>query len=212
MINQVAPTSDTRSRLLLTAMQLFWEKGYHSTSIADVLQAAKVNSGSLYYFFPSKADLLAAVLDLYHEGIGPMLLEPAWAGVEDPIERIFALLARYRKSLADTDCFYGCPIGSLALELHEPDPAVRERLARNFDAWIEAVAECLLQAKSRLPADLNRRELAQFVLTTMEGGVMQARTFRDIDYFDAAVRQLRHYFKGLIKREKHHAKREKHHA
>ena len=207
MINQVAPTSDTRSRLLLTAMQLFWEKGYHSTSIADVLQAAKVNSGSLYYFFPSKADLLAAVLDLYHEGIGPMLLEPACAGVEDPIERIFALLARYRKSLADTDCFYGCPIGSLALELHEPDPAVRERLARNFDAWIEAVAECLLQAKSRLPADLNRRELAQFVLTTMEGGVMQARTFRDINYFDAAVRQLRQYFKSLIKKsqEKNHA-------
>jgi AcrR family transcriptional regulator len=205
MINQDAPMSDTRSRLVLTAMQLFWEKGYNSTSIADVLQTAKVNSGSLYYFFPSKADLLAAVLDLYHEGIGPMLLEPAWAGVEDPIERIFALLGRYRKSLADTDCFYGCPIGSLALELHEPDPAVRERLARNFDAWIEAVAECLQQAKSRLPADLNRRELAQFVLTTMEGGVMQARTFRDIDYFDAAVRQLRRYFKGLIKREKHHA-------
>jgi TetR/AcrR family transcriptional regulator, transcriptional repressor for nem operon len=212
MVNQVAPMSDTRSRLLLTAMQLFWEKGYNSTSIADVLQTAKVNSGSLYYFFPSKADLLAAVLDLYREGIGPMLLEPAWAGVEDPIERIFALLARYRKSLADTDCFYGCPIGSLALELHEPDPAVRERLARNFDAWIEAVAECLLQAKPRLPADLNRRELAQFVLTTMEGGVMQARTFRDIDYFDAAVRQLRQYFKVLVKREKHHAKREKHHA
>jgi AcrR family transcriptional regulator len=205
MVNQVAPVSDTRSRLVLTAMQLFWEKGYNSTSIAEVLQTAKVNSGSLYYFFPGKADLLAAVLDLYHEGIGPMLLEPAWAGVEDPIERIFALLARYRKSLADTDCSYGCPIGSLALELHEPDPAVRERLARNFDAWIEAVAACLLQAKSRLPADLNRRELAQFVLTTMEGGVMQARTFRDIDYFDAAVRQLRRYFKGLIKREKHHA-------
>jgi len=207
MINQVGPMSDTRSRLVLTAMRLFWEKGYNSTSIADVLQAAKVNSGSLYYFFPSKADLLAAVLDLYHEGIGPMLLEPAWAGVEDPIERIFALLARYRKSLADTDCFYGCPIGSLALELHEPDPAVRERLAKNFDAWIEAVATCLRQAKSRLPADQNLRELAQFVLTTMEGGVMQARTFRDINCFDAAVRQLRRYFKGLIEKsgEKDHA-------
>jgi AcrR family transcriptional regulator len=207
MINQVVPISDTRSRLVLTAMRLFWEKGYNSTSIADVLQTAKVNSGSLYYFFPSKADLLAAVLDLYHEGIGPMLLEPAWAGVEDPIERIFALLAHYRKSLADTDCFYGCPIGSLALELHEPDPAVRERLAKNFDAWIEAVAACLRQAKSRLPAAHSLRELAQFVLTTMEGGVMQARTFRDINCFDAAVRQLRLYFNGLIEKsgEKDHA-------
>ena len=178
-------------------MQLFWEKGYNSTSIADVLQTAKVNSGSLYYFFPGKTDLLAAVLDLYHASIRPMLLEPAWAGVSDPLERIFALLARYRKSLVDTDCFYGCPIGSLALELHEPDPAVRERLAKNFGAWIDAIAECLSQAKARLPADQHLRELAQFVLTTMEGGVMQARTFRDIDYFDAAVRQLRHYFKRL---------------
>ena len=195
MVNQ--ERSDTRTRLVLAAMQLFWEKGYNSTSIADVLQTAKVNSGSLYYFFPGKSDLLAAVLDFYHEGIRPMLLEPAWAGVSDPIERIFALLARYRKSLLDTDCFYGCPIGSLALELHEPDPAVRERLARNFSAWTEAVEECLLQAKERLPADLNRRELARFVLTTMEGGVMQARTFRDIEHFDAAVRQLRHYFKCL---------------
>jgi TetR/AcrR family transcriptional repressor of nem operon len=197
MINQVDGAPDTRTRLVLAAMQLFWEKGYNSTSIADVLQTAKVNSGSLYHFFPGKSDLLAAVLDLYHEGIRPMLLEPAWAGVDDPIERIFALLARYRQSLLDTDCFYGCPIGSLALELHEPDLAVRERLAKNFAAWIEAIAECLAQAKPRLPLQLNRQELAQFVLTSMEGGVMQARTFRDIQYFDAAVRQLRQYFQCL---------------
>lgn len=183
--------------MLLAAMQLFWEKGYNSTSIADLLQTAKINSGSLYYFFPGKSELLVAVLDTYREGIRPMLLEPAWAGVSDPLERIFALLARYRKSLLDTDCFYGCPIGSLALELHEPDPAVRERLAKNFSAWIDAIEECLSQAKARLPANLNSRELAQFVLTVMEGGVMQARTFRDIDYFDASVRQLRQHFKCL---------------
>jgi TetR/AcrR family transcriptional repressor of nem operon len=197
MINQVGQESGTRTRLVLAAMRLFWEKGYNSTSIADVLQTAKVNSGSLYYFFPGKSDLLAAVLDMYHESIRPMLLEPAWTGVDDPIERIFALLAGYRQSLLDTDCFYGCPIGSLALELHEPDLAVRERLAKNFSAWIAAVAECLAQAQARLPMDLNRQELAQFVLSTMEGGVMQARTFRDIEYFDAAVRQLRQYFKCL---------------
>jgi len=197
MINQLDGVPDTRTRLVLAAMQLFWAKGYNSTSIADVLQTAQVNSGSLYYFFPGKADLLAAVLDRYHDGIRQMLLEPAWAGVNDPIEKIFALLARYRQSLADTDCFYGCPIGSLALELHEPDPPVRERLANNFSVWIDAIAECLEQAKTRLPADLDRRELAQFVLTTMEGGVMQARTFRDIGYFDAAVRQLHQYFKRL---------------
>src|SRR5258706_10864892 len=121
-------TADTRTRLVMTAMQLFWEKGYGSTSVADVLQGAKVNSGSLYHFFPGKQELLLAVLDAYHEGIQAMLLEPAWRGIDDPIEKIFALLSHYRAALVSTDCFYGCPIGSLALELHEPDPPVRERL------------------------------------------------------------------------------------
>ena len=215
MANRVSapkPVPTTRDQVLDVAERLAQTRGFNGFSYADIAAELKVTKASLHYHFPSKTDLLAAVLDLYREGIGPMLLEPAWAGVEDPIEKVFALLARYRKSLADTDCFYGCPIGSLALELHEPDPAVRERLAKNFEAWIEAVAHCLLEAKSRLPADQNLRELAQFVLTTMEGGVMQARTFRDINYFDAAVRQLRQYFKGLVKREKHHAKREKRHA
>jgi TetR/AcrR family transcriptional regulator, transcriptional repressor for nem operon len=190
---------DTRTRLILAAMKLFWEKGYGSTSVADVLQAARVNSGSLYHFFPGKQELLLAVLDTYRDGLRSMLLEPAWRGVSDPIERIFALLAGYRRSLTDTDCFYGCPIGSLALELHEPDLPVRERLAANFSAWTDAIHECLIAAGERLPRELDRRELAAFVLTGMEGGVMQARTYRDIAAFDGAVRQLRGHFERLLR-------------
>jgi TetR/AcrR family transcriptional repressor of nem operon len=188
---------DTRDRLIRSAMDLFWEKGYASTSVADVLQRAQVNAGSLYHFFPGKQELLLAVLDAYHEGIDAMLLAPAWEGVDDPIERVFALLARYRESLASTACFYGCPIGSLALELHEPDPPVREALAKNFRAWLSAIESCLDAARGRLPPRLDRRELAQLVLTVMEGGVMQARTFRDIAYFDGSVRQLRRYVDSL---------------
>src|SRR5947208_6314225 len=107
----------TRDRLVSTAMDLFWRKGYESTSVADVLQQAKVNSGSLYHYFPGKRELLLAVLDAYRGGIEPMLLEPAWKGVDDPIERIFALLGRYRQGLEMTECTYACPIGSLALEI-----------------------------------------------------------------------------------------------
>jgi AcrR family transcriptional regulator len=170
--------------------------------VADILQAAGANSGSLYHFFPTKQDLLLAVLDGYREGIHPMLLAPAWEGVEDPIERVFALLGRYRAALRGTECLYGCPIGSLALELHEPDPPVRERLAANFDGWVEAVRGCLEEAGERLPAGLDRRGLAVFVLTTMEGGVMQARTHRSLEAFDASVAHLRDYFRML--EQSHH--------
>jgi TetR/AcrR family transcriptional regulator, transcriptional repressor for nem operon len=188
--------SDTRQRIVMAAMHLFLEKGYNSTSVADILGKAGANSGSLYHFFPGKQDVLIAVLDTYLHGIRPMLLDPAWQGVDDPLERVFVLLGRYRQFLVDSDCFYGCPIGNLALEIHEPDPPVRERLAANFNAWTQAIEECL-QAADELPGDIDRKALAQFVLTTMEGGVMQARTHRNLEPFDASVTQLQNYFRCL---------------
>ena len=178
-------------------MRLFGEKGYASTSIADILAAAGANAGSLYHVFDTKQDLLLAVLDMYRQGIAPMLLEPAWAGVDDPIERVFALLAAYRGMLAATDCVYGCPIGSLALELHEPDPPVRRALAVNFDGWVGHVKGCFDAARDRLPPDIDTEELAVFTLTVMEGGVMQSRTQRTLHAFDAGVRRLRDYLTRL---------------
>ena len=178
-------------------MELFWLKGYNSTSIADLLSRTQLNSGSLYHAFPSKQDVLIGVLEAYRDGIHEQLLEPAWRGIDDPIEKIFALLRHYRTLIVDTDCTYGCPIGSLALELHEPDPIVRELLAANFENWTKAIEGRLDDAGARIPPNINRRALAQFVLTTMEGGVMQARTHRDVAYFDRSVEQLRGYFEML---------------
>ncbi len=189
---------DTRSRIVESAMLLFWEKGYGSTSIADILARADVNSGSLSHFFPGKQDLLVAVLETYRDGIRPMLLEPAWAGVDDPVERVFALLAKYRELIVMTECSYGCPIGSLALELHEPDPPVRLAIAENFGAWTEAIRFCLEKARGRFPDGTDLAALAEFTLTVMEGGVMLARTYRDVACFDRAVAQLRRHYDALM--------------
>ena len=190
--------ADTRSRIVMTAMELFWEKGFQSTSISDILSRTQVHSGSLYHFFPGKQDVLAAVLEAYRDGIEEWLLRPAWSGVDDPIERIFALLGGYRTQLVTTDCSYGCPIGSLALELHEPDPHIRELLSANFSNWTAAIALCLEEAGDRLPAGLDRRRLAEFTLTVMEGAIMQARTYRDVDCFDRNIEVLRAHFDMLI--------------
>jgi AcrR family transcriptional regulator len=190
---------NTRERIVEAAMELFWLKGYGSTSIADILSRSQVNSGSLYHFFPGKQDVLIAVLESYRDGIGPMLLEPAWSGVDEPVARVFALLGSYRRALVETDCTYGCPIGSLALELHEPDPPVRDLLAANFTAWVGAVEACLREATDRFPRDTDFRALAELALNIMEGGVMQSRTFRDIAHFDRAIGQLQLHIDGLTR-------------
>jgi TetR/AcrR family transcriptional repressor of nem operon len=192
----------TRDRLLEAAIRLFWEKGYNATGMAELLKAAKVNSGSFYHFFDSKEALLMAVLDWYKENIYPALLQPAFENTEDPIERIFALLERYRGLILQTDCAYGCPIGRLALEIGPEQRAVHQKIAENFSAWTAAVRKCLDDAVDRLPPGLDREKLATLVLSVMEGGVMQSRSHHNVEPFDQSVEQLRDYFKRLLEEAK----------
>lgn len=179
-------------------MRLFHEQGYAATGVSTILREAGVNSGSLYYFFSTKEALLLAVLDHYMELLEPVILRPAFEATPDPIGRVFAVLEGYRQMLIMTNCTLGCPIGNLALELSDTYPGVREKLAGLFEAWCRGVKRCLDNASERLPRDVNRETLSKFVLTVMEGGMMQARAHRSLDPYDASVAHLRDYFDHLL--------------
>jgi AcrR family transcriptional regulator len=191
--------TQTRDRLVEAARVLFWEQGYTATGIADILESAGVRSGSLYYFFPTKEDLLLAVLEQYKELLWPVVVQPVFDRVADPIERIFGILDGYRRHLVAAEYQFGCPIGNLALELSNSHPAARELMAENFTGWRKAIEQCLADAAGRLPRALDKEQLALFVLTTMEGAVMLARSYRSIEPYDVAVTQLRDYFARLLK-------------
>jgi AcrR family transcriptional regulator len=194
----MAMKSETRERLIETARRLFHEHGYTATGIAQILDAADAGSGSLYYFFPTKEDLLLAVLEKYKELLWPMVVQPVFDRVADPVERIFGILDGYRRQLVATEYQSGCPIGNLALELANSIPAARALIAANFSGWRKAIEQCLGDAAGRLPAFLDMEQLALFVLTTMEGAVMLARTYHSIEPYDAAITQLRDYFDRLL--------------
>jgi len=191
---------NTRQRLVDAGLYLFWLQGYAATGIAQILERAKANAGSFYHFFKTKEELLLAVLELYIQSLDPVVIRPVFSQLEDPIERVFGILEFYRRNLLSTGCSYGCPIGRLALEIPEEQFRVHKRLADNFDGWTAAVEACLKDASDRLPAGTNAKTLSQFVLTVMEGGVMQARAHRAIEPFDASVEHLRGYFRLLVER------------
>ena len=177
---------------------MFFEQGYASTGIAQILKVSGVNSGSLYHFFPSKEDLLAAVLKKYKTMLEPRVLAPAFQRITDPIERVFAVLDGYRRLLQATDFGLGCPIGNLALEISNSHPQVRKLVVENFEAWTNAISRLISDAAGRLPAGVDPEALAKLVLATMEGAVMLARAYRSFEPFDQAVHHLRDYFDRLV--------------
>lgn len=188
----------TRDRLIESARFLFWERGFAGTSMADLLAHAGVNSGSFYHFFESKEALLRAVLEGYLHALRPMVVDPAFAQTQEPVERIFAILAGYRGRILQTDSKYGCPLGRLALEIDPENRPAHKLIAQNFQGWIGAVRECLEQIKDRLPKGTNLEDLATYVLAVMEGGVMLSRSYGSVEPFDRAIKQLRQHFLLLL--------------
>jgi len=191
-----APVPETRDRILRTAFQLFHEQGFNATGVATIAREAGVNPGSLYHFFESKDDLLLAVLSFALDYLGPAVMDPVEAAVANPIDRVFALLQGYRDRLERHGCRMGCPMGNMALEVSDSNARARALVHDNFENWAGRV-EAWLAQDPRLPASLDRRRLARFVLTVMEGGLMQARAAGELAPFDESVAVLRDYFERL---------------
>lgn len=194
----MSPTADTRERLVETARDLFLVQGYNATGVAQILKQSGANSGSLYHYFPTKEDLLLAVLEWYRDNIYEGLLKPVYERIDDPIERIFGILDGYRQLVLMLEFEYGCPIGNLALELSNSHPTARSLIRENFENWLVSIQENIVLAKDRLPQDTDARSLALFTLTVMEGAVMLAKTYRNLEPFDTAVAQLRDHYDRLL--------------
>jgi TetR/AcrR family transcriptional regulator, transcriptional repressor for nem operon len=196
----------TRDRIIHAAVELFYAHGYAGTGMAELLKKAGANSGSFYFFFTGKEDLLMAVLDWYLANLRPVLLEPVFRKSKDPVRRIFLLLGKYRENILATHFAFGCPLGRLALEIEPDRRPVHDKIAANFTGWSRAVEELLKQAGPRLPRSCDLRQLSRLVLTVMEGAVMQARSYQFIEPFDDCIAQLRAYF-DMLEKEKRNERR-----
>ena len=189
--------SETRLRIVTEAARLFHEQGFATTSVAGVLDAADVHSGSLYHFFSNKVALLEAVLERHREQLRPAVLEPAEVATRDPLGRVFALLGHYRRILAASDCTRGCPVCRLTLEVGPREARARSLADRYFADWAGGVLRWFDAAADRLPAGLDRPGLARHVLAVMQGATMQAIAAATLDPFDSSVTELGSYLSLL---------------
>jgi hypothetical protein len=130
-----------------------------------------------------------------------MVINPAFAQSDEPVEQIFAILAGYRERILMTDCQYGCPLGRLALEIDPENRPAHKLIAENFQGWIGAIRECVDQLGDLLPEGTDQEALATYVLVVMEGGVMLSRSYGAVEPFDRAVQQLREHFRLLLQQE-----------
>jgi TetR/AcrR family transcriptional regulator, transcriptional repressor for nem operon len=181
----------TREKITRTATELFCRQGFASTSISDLLEAAGVKKGSLYFHFTGKDDIALAVLDRAGEEF-MSFLDEALSGLSPAagLDNFFRQALEYHRSTGFTG---GCLFGNTALEVSDCNDLYAERVAAVFSQWLEKIRTVIADAQSsgEIRTDLPADVLALTVVSSIEGGIMLSRLLKDEEPMRRCLDSLR---------------------
>ena len=171
-----------RERLIAAARQTVYEQGIEKTTLADIAAAAGIPLGNVYYYFKTKNDIVRAVIESHLEESRAMLgaIEASQDNPRARLKTLFGWLAGQGETIAR----YGCPHGSLCLELDKraDGAALAETLMREPVDW----AERQFLEMGRPDA----RDLAVEVIARYQGTALLTSTFRDPSLMEAEARRV----------------------
>jgi TetR/AcrR family transcriptional repressor of nem operon len=171
--------SDTKQKLLNTAVTLIWESSYGSISVDDICQRAGVNKGSFYYAFKSKSDLAAAAFE-DHWNKKRSLMDEIFSSQVPPLARLEKYCDRVIQDQLDKfekfGKFCGCPFASIGSELSTQDEQIRKKAHELSERSMKYLACALRDADAEgLLETRDAVELARQVFCYVGGLVMQAK-------------------------------------
>jgi len=178
----------TSERVLDIAERLVQTRGFNSFSYADIATELGITTASLHYHFPGKAELGQALVARYAERFNQALDQIA-RELPDAHSKLHAYVDLYAGVLRGERM---CVCGILAAEYNTLPKPMRRAVIRFFDDNLKWLAEIVTegQADHTLTLGASPEETAQSILSTLEGAMLVARPYGDLDRFNATARQL----------------------
>ncbi|MBE0617253.1 MAG: TetR/AcrR family transcriptional regulator [Proteobacteria bacterium] len=181
------------------ALQIFSVKGYFHTSIADVLAVTGLTKGGLYGHFGSKEELWEAAYERTVE---------VWRGIvfrgvqeiEDPLERIARAVENDLREYIGGGVFQGkCFFFSMLVELAGQSESMCNRILEGFRAFAGLLASWLEESdrKGMLRPGVCHQEVADFLLTSINGAAALYAAGREPRLLEETIRQVRLHLDSL---------------
>ncbi|MFK0692017.1 TetR/AcrR family transcriptional regulator [Mesorhizobium sp. IMUNJ 23033] len=168
--------NDTRTRMIEATAQLIGQRGYHGTSLNDILSASGAPRGSLYFHFPGGKDQL--VIEVTRDSIAKVTerLGEDLAAETSPAVAVHHIYQSVARMLEDNEFTLGCPIAPLVLDSPANVPELAELCRSAFEQWIGLLRQAFVRAG--VP-ERRAHALALLVESSLEGLMVIARATRD---------------------------------
>lgn len=189
----------TRQEIIEASLQLFSVKGYYNTSISDILQATGLAKGGLYGHFGSKAEIWDAA---YERSV------QVWQGIvfadvrkiSHPVERVMRTLENDLRNYIGGEVFRGgCFFFNMLVELSGQSEPMAHRILDGYRAFSNLLASWIKEACEIgiLRADVDSREVADFILTAINGAAALYAASREPAILEVTIQQLRRHLDCL---------------
>ncbi|MFW0884440.1 TetR/AcrR family transcriptional regulator [Candidatus Acidulodesulfobacterium sp. H_13] len=188
----MANNDSIRNRIIKKSYLLILNKGYKGTTIDDILNEAGVSKGSFYYYFASKRDIAKAIID---EIIKEEFLT-VWRNVhkgEDPVKNIIKKINMSYDKKGNHYSSTGCPLGNLIVEFSSVDIEFSKKTDSILKMWSSYIRKALDKSLRLgiLNANFNPEKVADFLVASMEGCILAAKSSHD-------KKKLRNCFDSMI--------------
>ncbi len=184
-------TTDTKTRILDAAQCLIQSRGINGMSYQDLSESVGIRKASIHHHFPSKLDMLNALLQRYqHEFADTVdaIVQSKITG-KSKLKRYCAL---FQGTLATGEDGKTCLCGMMIAEIASLDDSGVQKIrqfVRTNTQQIVAMIESGM-ADGSLATQKSPKAVAELVLATLEGGLMVARSSGGPQQFDSIVNQL----------------------
>ena len=175
----------TREKVIAGAADVFYRLGFGGATLADIIAAAGVTKGALYFHFPSKDDVAFAVIDAEHE-IATAAAARILESPSGPLESMLRLCADLAERLT-TD-----PIVRAGIRLTTETSTFDRSVTRPYEDWL-ATFETLARAATaagELRADTDAEKLAHFIIPAFTGVQMVSDVFTERADLRQRVREM----------------------
>jgi len=186
-------TSDANERLMQAALDLLWAENYGGVTVDAICKRADVRKGSFYYYFPGKAELTVAAIELSWTRDWKPGLDACFSPVVEPLARLrnhlAAVVALQSAMAAAHGKVLGCPMASVGCEISTSEAGVSAAIRVFFPRkrrYFESAIRDAAAAGEIEPCDPAQKALALQGL--IDGLVTHARIMNDIALLQALPR------------------------
>lgn len=182
-----------KDRIIHESLRQFSTKGFMSTSITDILEAAGTSKGGLYNHFKSKEDLFFAALSEARK----IWRQRNLAGLDRlarPLDKLKKLLENYRDHyLADSENFPGgCIFVALAVELNDQQPHLAREVNEGFQRFKGMIKRLLDQEKEagHLRDGMDTGVVAEMIFSGLLGACVAYTSDKSRENLDRNIKGL----------------------